>query len=102
MVAKDDRFASFDQNVRQYGVMGSIADMTVLKSENCSASPSGVSGEKVIMGLHVDGISFATGLESLEQLRSTTNFATYIRALAVYGIKTIEPTYGVTLYARTV
>jgi hypothetical protein len=97
MVAKDDRFASFDQSVRQYGVMGSIADMTVLKSENVPTIGDG----QGIMFLHKDCISFATGLESLEQLRSTTNFATYIRALAVYGIKVIEPTYGSILYART-
>lgn len=98
MVAKDDRFASFDQSVRQYGVMGSIADMTVLKSENIQSVGDG----QAIMALHQDAISFATGLENLEQLRSTTNFSTYIRALAVYGIKTVEPTYGAILYARTV
>ena len=100
MIAKDTRFASFDQSVRQYGVMGTIADMTVLKSENCANSPSGVDGEKVVTFLHSDAISFATGLESLEQLRSTSNFATFVRALAVYGIKTIEPTYGVAAYVR--
>lgn len=96
MMAKDDRFATNSPEVRANGIIGTVAGMNVLQSENVVEAD----GIYNIMAVHKSAIAFASGLESLEMLRSENEFATRVRALAVYGIKTVTPEYGAVLFAK--
>lgn len=98
MMAKDTRFASFSPEVKANGIMGSVAGLTVLQSENVVNSNNIYN----IMAVQKQAITFASGLETLEMLRSELQFADKLRALAVYGIKTVTPEYGAVLFARKV
>lgn len=95
-ISKDTRFASFDANVRATGVMGSVAGLTVLQSENVVNANSIYN----VMALQKEGIAFASGLESVEMLRSENTFATKLRGLAVYGAKVLVDTYGAVAFVK--
>ena len=95
--AKDVRFAYFDPAVRAQGIIGNIAGLTVLQTENCYVDANGVTH---IMGLHNSAIGFASGLETVEILRSQDYFANLLRSLAVYGALMVEPSRAVTMLVK--
>lgn len=95
-IAKDSNYAAFSPEVRAQGIMGMVAGMTVLQSENI-VNANGIYN---IMAVQRQAITFATGLESLENLRSELGFQTKVRALSVYGIKTVTPEYGAVAFAK--
>jgi len=96
-MAKDDRFTLNSPEIRATGVIGQVAGMTVLQSESVIVK----SGITEVIAVHQSCMAGAFGLESVETLRSENDFATKLRSLAVYGIKTINPTYGAVLFARS-
>lgn len=96
-MSKDDRFTTFSPEVKATGVFGQVAGMTVLQSENVPVGSSIYS----VTAVQKACVAGAFGIESVEALRSESDFATKLRSLAVYGIKVINPTYGAVLFARS-
>lgn len=70
------------------GVVGMV-DRTMVIQTNTLYSDS---GEFWVMAGTKEAITFAAQLTKSEELRIPNSFGTYVRGLAVYGMKTVQPT----------
>lgn len=82
-----------EEGVIRNGRLGSIDGLTLYESVFLPTFTEGASvAEPVYVG-HPDGVTFASQIINVEQIRLQNKFASAIRGLAVYGYKVVEPTY---------
>lgn len=63
-----------------------------------TATPNSVAGFHLLAG-HKNGLTFATQMTEMEELRLEKRFASAVRGLQVYGYKVVDPTAVVDIHA---
>lgn len=104
---KDASLAGDTTSIMRNGRVGMIDRFTLYLSNllpkatvnlGTSGSPNNVNGFHLIAG-HKNGLTFATQMTSMEDIRLEKRFASAVRGLQVYGYKVVDPTCLVDLFA---
>lgn len=104
---KDASLAGDSTSIMRNGRVGMIDRFTLYLSNllpkaavniGTTATPNSVNGFHLLAG-HKNGLTFATQMTQMEELRLEKRFASAVRGLQVYGYKVVDPTCLVDIHA---
>lgn len=104
---KDASLAGDGTSILRNGRVGMIDRFTLYLSNllpkatvnlGSTATPNNVTGFHMLAG-HKNGLTFATQMTEMEDIRLEKRFASAVRGLQVYGYKVVDPTCLVDLHA---
>ena len=104
---KDASLAGDSTSIMRNGRVGMIDRFTLYLSNllpkaavniGTTATPNSVNGFHFLAG-HKNGLTFATQMTEMENLRLEKRFASAVRGLQVYGYKVVDPTCLVDIHA---
>lgn len=86
-----DRFTTYVTNQLPYAAANATVWTSGDGNETSIAATTNAAKRRVIVAGHKSGITFASQITKMEQLRNQTDFGDFIRSLNVFGYKVVKP-----------